>query len=682
MLSVSLTFTAIATNAADEDRDAKPSSAQADSDRKGNADEQLPDGTLAAVVKRLNDEADAHPESRGTEPLSVEEVLAAIEGFDTEELFSPNKLTAEELATLKDIDEKAKLPENVTIRQFVRYHKAPMMHHGRWVRLLVERESRPPFVLVIRNESQFERPFTQFERMNYAQTQRRGGTMLLNRLVTFFKEDVQFDKPVDRTVAYDPLAEQIRKLIATKDVEGLMKLVHWEGIATENALRRHVRGEWEAIVERESIKIEIVPRRFTGTLKQQQAFQVLGPNLPVEAYIVVTSNGVDSKPGEKLWLEAGAFEERPMLVAHKVVNDMGPAMMGKRLSGNLSMFGGYNMLLDRHSLEASTQVTAPEELKAIRQANFELRRVPLGGGVIRAIVDGNEGVGNRIQPSVERKQKLTQDRDKLRIIVRLKRTEDAIENLAVTTDYIKLQKFMLPVDEPVRMRVATQAVVETRGKNGKAPRAWNDSQGQQVSVKPDGKSVELRDGRWQGAFDGEVARKLQGGAFASLNDVLTWHGIPVLHFTTHYFDKPVSTLLSEKEARVVRHEQFDGRRVVVMDTKVSKANRKYRFWIDQERSIVVRRAALVRVKDDQPFQEYTFIESTGHKEIAPGIWLPMKVKYESVEPATEERPRQLSWSYEGTNRDWKVNQRLEDSQFTLEFPDGAIVNDHRSKRSD
>ena len=54
--------------------------------------------------------------------------------------------------------------------------------------------------------------------------------------------------------------------------------------------------------------------------------------------------------------------------------------------------------------------------------------------------------------------------------------------------------------------------------------------------------------------------------------------------------------------------------------------RRYRFWIDTERGIVVRRAITVRFKEGQPWQEYARIEGREHREIAPGIWLPMKVK--------------------------------------------------------
>ena len=266
------------------------------------------------------------------------------------------------------------------------------------------------------------------------------------------------------------------------------------------------------------------------------------------------------------------------------------------------------------------------------------------------------------------------------LIAGLKKTERTIVNLSVTTEYIKRQIFLLPVQEPVRMSLITKAIVARDG------RQWNDCLGEQVNIEADGKTVRLYRAHTRGAFDGKVARQLKGrgdGRFesGSVADVLSWHGVNLLEFTTHYFGSPVSELLKVRGAKIVKHDQWDMRPVVILDTtpRGMDSKRKYRFWIDPERKIVVRRAILIQFQPDQKYQEYMRIESQGHREIEPGIWLPDRVKYESVEVTADLKPEKLSWGYEGKNTDWKVNQDLPEETFVLSFPDNIRVEDHRDQ---
>ena len=100
--------------------------------------------------------------------------------------------------------------------------------------------------------------------------------------------------------------------------------------------------------------------------------------------------------------------------------------------------------------------------------------------------------------------------------------------------------------------------------------------------------------------------------------------------------------------------------IVVETTPVGEnEQRRYRFRIDAERKAVVRRAIEIRFQANQPWQAYTRIESHDYQQVAPGFWLPNEVKYESVEVTAELTPEKLSWSYKGSNRDWKVNQELQ-----------------------
>ncbi|MCH7725305.1 MAG: protein kinase, partial [Planctomycetes bacterium] len=264
------------------------------------------------------------------------------------------------------------------------------------------------------------------------------------------------------------------------------------------------------------------------------------------------------------------------------------------------------------------------------------------------------------------------------LIEGLQKTEAAIKNLSVTTEYVKLQKFSLPVEEPVRMELVTKAIVTSDG------RAWNDCVGQQVNIEPNGKDVRIYRGRWRSAFDGKVAHSMSAYedgdfSFGSIDGYMGWHGINPQEFTTHYFGKPISTYLLRPGSSVVRQVMWDDRKVTIVETapRGTRDKRKYRFWIDPERRVVVRRTIMAQFKPGQEFREYSRIESRAHQEIRGGIWLPERMKYESVEVIDYTKPEELSWSYTGTNKDWKVNQDLPDETFRFDFPKNVRVTDNR-----
>ena len=265
-----------------------------------------------------------------------------------------------------------------------------------------------------------------------------------------------------------------------------------------------------------------------------------------------------------------------------------------------------------------------------------------------------------------------------RIVCGIEKTAQSIKTMSVTTDYIKKQLALLPVEEPVTMSLTTKAII------GRWGRVLNDTEGQQVNIEPDGKSVRIYNGRWQCVFQNGEGRRLEWydghPSSATMGGNLSWHGTDPREFTTQYQSKKVADIIRSRGARIVERIEWDKRPVVVVETTAigDEQKRCYRFWIDPERNVVVRRAILVRYKTDQPWQEYSRIEGHDYQEIATGIWLPMNVKYESVDVTPELTPEKLSWSYEGKNRDWHVNQELPAETFELPFPDGVRVNDHRS----
>lgn len=263
------------------------------------------------------------------------------------------------------------------------------------------------------------------------------------------------------------------------------------------------------------------------------------------------------------------------------------------------------------------------------------------------------------------------------IIAGLEKTEASIRDLAVSTEYVKLQKYPLKVDRPVRMGLRTEFIVTREGKG------WYDCVGEQVNSGPDG--VKTYPGRWRAAYDGETVRSMNGDVegrfhFGSIDRYPSWHGVNPLEYTIRYNNEPVTKTLKERPPIFAGRAEWDGRPVVLLDTPttINGAAYKIRFWVDADRRIVVRRALMLqRVPEKSPWQEYSRIESRDHREIVHGIWLPMRFKYESVQPARDGKPEDLSWSYEGVNSEWKVNQDPPASTFCLEFPGDVRVTDHR-----
>jgi hypothetical protein len=191
-------------------------------------------------------------------------------------------------------------------------------------------------------------------------------------------------------------------------------------------------------------------------------------------------------------------------------------------------------------------------------------------------------------------------------------------------------------------------------------------------------------GRLRSAYDGKVAATLRGGVdgpflTAQLDRWPAWQGVNPLEFTTHYFREPVSKFLVGRGVRVVGHEVRDSRPVTVVEVEPGTFDGKgwkYRIWVDMERGVVVRRAGLIR-HPDQDWREYIRIESRGHEEVRPGIWLPAHVKHEVLHAPKAGRPEQVGWSYDGHYLAWEVNRELPEGTFRLDFPPSATVKDNR-----
>ncbi len=270
------------------------------------------------------------------------------------------------------------------------------------------------------------------------------------------------------------------------------------------------------------------------------------------------------------------------------------------------------------------------------------------------------------------------DNEAAAILDGLHQTEKAIRNLSVTTDYVKRQMFLLPVDKPVEMTLVTKAVIDHEG------RSHEDTDGQRGDVDSNGKTLSLHRGRWIGTDNGKSVRRLDywhgnNWSRATHEDAFTWHGIDPREFTTHFRGRVVSDIVRQPGSRIAGRTTRNGRAVVVVETAPfgPAEPRRHRFWIDPERRIVVRRALEIHFTEGQPWQEYIRLEGRDHREVSPGIWLPTRITHECVRVTPELRPEELHWRYEGTNRDWRVNRELPADTFELNFPAGIEVVDYR-----
>mgnify|MGYP005835128387 CR=1 FL=1 len=113
---------------------------------------------------------------------------------------------------------------------------------------------------------------------------------------------------------------------------------------------------------------------------------------------------------------------------------------------------------------------------------------------------------------------------------------------------------------------------------------------------------------------------------------------------------------------------------------------KMRSLIDPGRNfLVVERSGLVRHAPDLDWAVYTRIAGFEHLEAAPGIWVPRRIVFESLDP-TEKTVRQrqnppLVRREEIAADDWRINQSPPDSTFEMAFAPGVMVSDRLSNRT-
>ena len=269
------------------------------------------------------------------------------------------------------------------------------------------------------------------------------------------------------------------------------------------------------------------------------------------------------------------------------------------------------------------------------------------------------------------------------LIAGLARTEGEIKDLEVMISAHKLQADLSPKAPPKRpvsdLLFHCRSVVDASG------RMREEGFGQQTTSTPDTVEPLPRCFHWLTVYDGTESREFKTQSVAQLPMVSihqhpSWYVDSPLEFTTQYFREPISESLRDDGGSVVGTGRFQGRSVVIAETKpfVSDAARKMRFAIDVERNFtVLRREIMVQFTGESDWKTYSYREGKQLQQCS-GVWLPTEVVYESVGPHPGDKPADLLWRDELKLSDWKVNQSPPASVFQSPIPQAAWVNDHRS----
>ncbi len=353
--------------AATADEKATDEDATAEDSEDSASDSLADDGTvsLAEAVRELNEQAAKLPESRTRKPLTEAEVVKAVGRLTRNE-----RMPDAEYRTFKQIAETRRLPENVTLQQFVRYNDGVETQHGWWVRLILTREEQGPMSVTIRQKLLFRRPYTQKERLFWGEL--NDGVPTLNRLVAYFDEDPKFG--TERTFSPQEaqrLAESVKAAFNAKNADDLLKAHHWKGVSL--APRAEVLAEAKRLVNLPLRSVSVRPRRFDGQLRHWQGLQFWTPNLPVLGYVVLQF--ADKGDPTSICLEFGENQGKARLVNYIVSQDDRRRLVGKPMSSPMRVQGFSVTDPAGKWLEYYAQIDAPDELAALRNANFELCRL-------------------------------------------------------------------------------------------------------------------------------------------------------------------------------------------------------------------------------------------------------------------------------------------------------------------
>lgn len=268
----------------------------------------------------------------------------------------------------------------------------------------------------------------------------------------------------------------------------------------------------------------------------------------------------------------------------------------------------------------------------------------------------------------------------------LRDNEAYVRSLSVKTQVTVFQRTFNEPRQDVNLKLSETIIVDSQGRCRVETDGESFTSGSEVRVYPE-KAIGVFDGHSMQTMSGE--RYFDRGLITSNRSDLPMRLDPLLAIT-HYFDKPVTVLLSERPgASIGRETTWEGRPALELHSAVydnEGDDRQYRITVVPELNYaIVRRATAVRYDGLDRWDDYTRIITSDYFEAQPGFWLPRQAIHESFEPTREQATRgtdpDTSWRWNVSFTDWQLNPEISDSAFAFKFASGVYVNDQVVGRS-
>ena len=248
--------------------------------------------------------------------------------------------------------------------------------------------------------------------------------------------------------------------------------------------------------------------------------------------------------------------------------------------------------------------------------------------------------------------------------------EQAVKNFSVTTRFETIPLNPQGAD-PSRLQsiIATFTVDSARRSRTKYEKL--DSSGKIVKTTRqifDGTTLRVADAV------GEPGVPIQFSRISPGEEDLVWP-IDPWDFLGCFGGHPVSELLKTHGIDKVEAAEWEGKPVAKITTKVIKADRSYRgvYLVDHHRGFaVVRKAEEVEIPSFGWFERRK-LEGRDYVEVADNIWVPQRVKAESLR--LKDKVPKLIGRASAVNQNWAVNQTISEDAYKLDLPSGVYVND-------
>ena len=268
------------------------------------------------------------------------------------------------------------------------------------------------------------------------------------------------------------------------------------------------------------------------------------------------------------------------------------------------------------------------------------------------------------------------------IVASLKAKEEAIETLQVTCLY--LGKFNFDILRPMLVE-GVQLLDHATGVKRKADESWEvtrDGCGRMEAVietitysRADGTEI-AHNTKVVSTFNGvrgrHVTRRIaadgsEAPGRAQLSRRFTRIHTSPFDMATQHDGTPISTFLTDGQAKLFGMEQWEDRPVVVVELLPVTVREDYiyqhRIWVDVDRSTTVRRQTFVQCGEGKPWGLQYQVDATKFLEASPGIWLPTVVDVLNYS-VTKIGPDFLVSDEHMEAADWRVNEKIDPSRFS------------------